>query len=126
MTKTTCENHSGPIPLLDMGVGPVYAPGEEDVMGDVSRQKKTADDVWPLDVAPIRDWVFDGDRLRESHIRLTPAFSGAVDAAEVAAFTERVRLPGSGAVARLFGRLEAWKAARVERQAQAAFERGWV
>jgi hypothetical protein len=26
----TTENHSGSIPLLDMGVGPVCAPGEED------------------------------------------------------------------------------------------------
>lgn len=89
-------------------------------------KKLGADDVWRDDAAPIRDWVFDGDRLRESHIRLTQAFSGAVDEAEMAAFAKRVHRPGSGAVARLFGRLEAWKAARVERQAQAAFERGWV
>jgi hypothetical protein len=107
-----------------MGVGPVYPAGEEDAMGDVST-KKTAD-VYRHDAAPIRDWVFDGGELRESHIRLTPAFSGAVDEVEVAMFTKRVRLPGSGAVARLFGRLEAWKAARVEQRAQAAFERGWL
>jgi hypothetical protein len=94
------------------------------VMGDVSTKKTT--DVWRYEAAPIRDWAFDGDKLRESHIRLTPAFAGAVDEADVAMFSERVRLPGSGAVARVFGRLEAWKAARVEQQAQAAVERGWL
>jgi hypothetical protein len=93
-------------------------------MGDVSTKKTAV--VYRYQAPEPMRWSFDGDELRESHIRLTPAFAGAVDEAEVAMFTKRVRLPGSGAVARLFGRVEAWQAARVQEKAQAAFERGWL
>lgn len=41
-------------------------------------------------------------------------------------FLRRVRLPLSGLVAALYSRLEAWRAARVERRAQVCFERGWA
>jgi hypothetical protein len=39
-------------------------------------------------------------------------------------FLQRVRLPLSGNVASLFSRVDAWHAARVERQAQVCFDRG--
>lgn len=126
------ENHSGTIPLLDMGVGPVYAPGEEDEMGEqvssVGADRERGDaDVWTYEGTV---GVFDLDEARESYVRLSAAAMNAskavVDEVEAILFAKRVRLPGSGAVARLFGQLEAWQAARVERQAQAAFERGWV
>jgi hypothetical protein len=126
----TTENHSGAIPLLDMGMGPVYAPGEEDGMNKVS-QKKTEADVWHYEQEPAGSWSFDD--AAKSYVRLSRAAMLAsnavvdvVDEAEASAFIKRVRLPGSAFVARQFGRLEAWKAARVERQAQAAFARGWA
>lgn len=123
----TTENHSGSTPLLDMGVGPVYAPGEEDGMNKVS-QKRSSDDVWHYGHEP-GSGVFDLADATKSYVRLSRAAMSAVheamwDTMEAAAFTKRVRLPGSAFVARQFGRLEAWKAARVERQAQAAFARG--
>lgn len=54
------------------------------------------------------------------------AAKAARDAADIASFAHRVRLPLSGRVAALYSRLDAWKRERVERRAQAAFERGWV
>lgn len=39
-------------------------------------------------------------------------------------FLRRVRLPLSGHVAALYSRFDAWRAERVERRAQARFERG--
>lgn len=48
------------------------------------------------------------------------------DAADIASFAKRVRLPFSGRLAALYSRMDAWKRERIERRAQAAFERGWV
>jgi hypothetical protein len=94
-----------------MGVGPVYAPGEESDMSGIV-------------------YEFRNQEAAKSYVRLSQAATSAwkevLDAADVIRFAKRVRLPGSAFVARQFGRLEAWKAARVERQAQAAFARGWA
>ncbi|MGK3981338.1 hypothetical protein WMF38_57605 [Sorangium sp. So ce118] len=92
-------------------MGPVYAPGEEDAVNETN-------------------YVVSIEDAAVSYVRLSAAAMDAsravMDAVEAIAFEQRVRLPGSAFVARLFGRLKAWQAARVERQAQAAFARGWV
>jgi hypothetical protein len=101
-------NHSGVEPLPDKGVAPVYAPGEEDEMGEPSYE-------FPIDEA-TKSYV----RISAAALNVIGAAKAARDDVEAQAFARRVRLPGSGAVARLFGRLDAWKAVRVERKAQAA------
>lgn len=133
----TTENHSGSIPLLDMGVGPVCAQGEESNVSELNLQagrgkKRGSATIYKYDDDQPAEWSLD----EVTRIRLRSVPSGSVPMPEwlasdlrdmeVAAFAKRVRLPGSAFVARQFGRLEAWKAARVERQAQAAFARGWV
>jgi hypothetical protein len=67
-------------------------------------------------------YEFSDNEATKSYVRISAAAKAKRDDVEAQAFARRVRLPGSGAVARLFGAVEAWKAARVERKAQAAFE----
>lgn len=50
----------------------------------------------------------------------------AADAVATARSAHRVRIPLSGIGAALYSRFDARNAARVERMAQVAFERGWV